>query len=77
MTDWQDISTAPKDGSAVWVASPYTLCVAYWSRGCWRNWFKGPRYENVHISADAFLPDPVWFVPNYWQPLPTPPKESA
>ena len=29
---WRDIASAPKDGSAIWVACPGSMRVAYWYR---------------------------------------------
>jgi hypothetical protein len=76
---WQPIETAPRDGSIVWVANPHSICVAYFAgkeERCWRNWYRGNRYENVHISTDAYLPEPVWFDPTHWQPTPKPPESA-
>jgi hypothetical protein len=70
---WQPIETAPKDGSAVWVGSPHSICPAYFYVEAWRNWFKGPRYENVHLGSAAFAPEEIWFKPTHWMPLPKPP----
>lgn len=75
MTDaWQDISTAPKDGT------PVLLGERTWSRsyeGCWMNWLLtsyggGPpvtRREGWRLAVNGTLADPT-----HWMPLPEPPK---
>lgn len=77
MSDWQPIETAPRDGTIIWLGGPRSLCVGYWAGHtdkCWRNWFKGSRYENASMvkacGRDVLMPEPIWFVPTYWQPLP-------
>jgi hypothetical protein len=60
--EWQDISTAPKDGTAVlaydpsWYDVPYPMKMNRFGR--WVHWFDdhGP------------------FHPTHWQPLPEPPE---
>jgi hypothetical protein len=60
---WQDISTAPKDGTHI-IAWPY------WSGGstevCWREMHRGGRWE----SGSGYCPGAN---PIVWMPLPTPP----
>lgn len=75
--DWQAIETAPQDGSLIWAADHHSMCIAYWAgkyEKCWRNWFKGCRYDNVDLGTDAFLPERIWFEPTHWQPIPKPPS---
>lgn len=76
MTEWQSIETAPRDGSIVWVADWSSMCPGYWHQNEWRNWFKGPRYENARLGGEAFAPELVWFEPKFWQPLPALPAED-
>lgn len=70
---WRDISTAPKDGTAVLVWSddtpiPETVCFLNGSKISVHGWYP---YAGGN-----------WFVPEakehelVWQPLPTPPKEG-
>ena len=61
MPGWQDISTAPKDGTPILVADsgPYAFVVEWSSR--FRGWY----------GADKW----IW-EPTHWQPLPAPPKEE-
>lgn len=71
---WRDVSTAPRDGTVIWVADESSMVVAYWAgqnEQCWRNWFAGTRIRGLNISVDAYLPIPIWFEPKFWQPLPT------
>jgi hypothetical protein len=75
--EWQPIGTAPVDGSIIWVADANSICVGYFNQNAWRNWFKGPRYENAHLGAEAFAPEQVWFEPTHWQPTPQPPLPAA
>ena len=75
--EWQSIETAPKDATILWVADQHSMCPAYWAgdeEKCWRNWFNGNRYEYVHLGTDAYLPEPIWFSPTDWMPLPAPPE---
>lgn len=59
---WQDIETAPKDGTDVlayqgWEGAHRILVMRWDEKGCWRT--------NVHSF--------VRFDPTHWQPLPEPP----
>lgn len=60
MSEWQPISTAPKDLTVilVWDMSGRTgeIELAYWERDRWSN------YEGFTIE------------PTHWMPLPEPPK---
>lgn len=70
MTEWMDISTAPKDGTEILVYEKYEtrfgsneydyyIQIAYWGNYGWR--------------IDAFTP-PSGSDPTHWMPLPEPPK---
>lgn len=72
MTEWQSISTAPRDGTAILVyekwenrfkanKSDYYIQIAYWWDYEWR--------------IDALVP-PTGKYPTHWMPLPQPPKED-
>lgn len=79
MSELRGIESAPRDGTIVYVATPNNMCVAYWTgkeEKCWRNWYRGNRYENVSISIDAYLPAPIWFEPTHWMRLPDPPTQG-
>lgn len=64
MTEWRDISTAPKDGTLVllWCASGIEPSLAKFVSGQWRNNYYGSR-------------EPHWYYsdPTHWHPLPAPP----
>lgn len=53
---WEPIETAPFTGDIVWVSDGFAMCPSYFYLGAWRNWFKGPRYENVKLSPEAYAP---------------------
>lgn len=74
---WQPIEAAPKDGTTVWIGNPSSVCPAYFYLDAWRNWFKGPRFENARQGGNAFAPEEVWFEPTHWQPVPRPPAAIA
>lgn len=65
MTDWQDISTAPKDGTLVLLAystgpDPFNWGMAT-ARYRWSGWHT--------VNGN-----PRSFEPTHWQPLPEPPE---
>lgn len=62
MTDWQLISTAPKDGTRVLVAMPSgVVTISFWAQDHWWSPFSG-RHERQQ--------------PTHWMPLPNPPKDA-
>lgn len=73
MTEWQDIRTAPKDGTEIllFIDGFYPKRVIARWYGPWSNWMVGafpndPAREEYHrIGAK---------VPTHWMPLPEPPK---
>lgn len=60
--DWQDISTAPKDGTIVLVAVKDAVFDAWWNE--YDGWVDGctDRYEDL-----------ITYEPTHWMPLPLPP----
>lgn len=69
MTGWQDIATAPKDGTRVLLFSPdskYGLFIGWW---CENN--IDP--EGAWWPDDEDAPYPIDADPTKWQPLPAPP----
>ena len=68
-TEWQDISTAPKDGTHVllWAAPNNFVDIGFfrqkedhgdfWTGDCWQSWFHKDRAR-----------------PTHWMPLPDPPE---
>lgn len=63
MDAWQDISTAPRDGTEVLCGHAGTpgVAILYWLDGGWRD-------------ADTSLID---WSPTHWMHLPSPPPELA
>ncbi len=66
--EWQPISTAPKDGTHIFLYEPYDHpCVAFYVTSPeWSGW----------MFADELLADvkPEGPEPTHWMPLPPPPK---
>lgn len=74
MSDWQDISTAPKDGTRVLLCSTandqyrvfspceWTKAGEISEEGFWLWWQAEPAYL-IEVPA-----------PSHWQPLPAPPE---
>lgn len=55
MSDWRDITTAPKDGTEILVARGRQMGVVFWR---WERW-------NLGVPAAYFDK------PTHWQPLPS------
>lgn len=79
-SQWQDISTAPKDGTKIlaWGVSAGEIngindeaeaCVIFWNGGS--SDYQG--YEWTVPTTDAYA---VWFRPVLWQPITPPDKEK-
>jgi len=71
MNQWQDISTAPKDGADIlaFISGASIPSVVYW-----RNCAKNPRWWLTDKTfAEMDMIDP--FEPKYWQPI-IPPEET-
>ena len=67
MSNWQDISTAPKDGTLILIWDGMEIHTAYW----------GPRAssnkQNLWVS-NGCIDDWMAFAPTHWMPLPERPK---
>lgn len=68
--EWKDISTAPRDGTAILISDNsnpnWQILIASWGYGSW----------NVHgneIYGEMCGINPV---PTHWIPLPPPPKDE-
>lgn len=75
MSDWQPISTAPKDGSEIIVSSiDGGVFAGFWSDvpNYWGDfgWFE----ESDRAACEATRKP---FKPTHWQPLPAGPKGEA
>lgn len=70
---WQDISTAPKDGTQILVGIAgvaRSVGEAHWWQsdkgiGGWQTWDGENRRRTVYVES-----------PTHWQPLPEPPEAS-
>jgi hypothetical protein len=84
MNEWQDISTAPKNGAVKWGYADGCQFAMVWRHPAW---FKGMAMSYAHetgawvaqgYGVAAFtghgLPNIVR--PTFWQPLPEPPATS-
>ena len=59
---WQPIETAPKDGTVIWLATPYQYRMGSWHRNAWLDQFTFEETDN---------PDPtLYFRPTHWMPIP-------
>ena len=88
MSEWQDISTAPKDGTVVdlWVNNPALIARgqrvtdAFWIEGRWLELYQG-EFDDADIFIAGIGPCDEVETPickaTHWMPLPTPPGESA
>jgi hypothetical protein len=77
MSEWQDISTAPKDGSSVLCYIPLqTMSKPNGSRVLVLRWDDG-EYTKMGpqwlTDVYAFVP----FSPTHWMPLPAPPTKET
>jgi hypothetical protein len=63
LQDWQDIATAPKDGTRIllWAPAWYFPCSGSWYGSDWRQVYDMPAFANA---------------PSVWMPLPPPPAAS-
>lgn len=67
MSEWQPIETAPKDGTPILVACPYSSGVAVENvRWIDRPRARGWRFHNYGPALGV--------QPTHWMPLPEPPK---
>lgn len=65
-SEWQDIETAPKDGSWIVLISTwnrYFKAVMQWDDGGWRDWEE--REHDIHSYA------------THWMPLSQPPSTTG
>lgn len=84
--EWQDISTAPKDGTDVLITSWNT---AKWADGVDRSYWQTQtaRFINGHWVTESYPDSQYGYMeveyitahasgPTHWQPLPTPPQSK-
>lgn len=69
MSEWQDISTAPKDGTDILVFCP--------ENSAYLESIETTYYDTqlgwVDQSGESSLGDSYYSEPSHWMPLPTPP----
>lgn len=71
MSEWQDISTAPKDGTPVIL---FARCRTATAATVVIGW----HLPDMGWIEECFAPNhPVGIVPTHWQPLPTPPETGS
>ena len=64
---WQPIDTAPKDGTVIWLATPYQYRFGSWHRNTWFDQF---------TFEETDKPDPsLYFRPTHWMPIPELPTD--
>lgn len=69
MADWQDISTAPLDGTDILVCVTHNLSADEWETIQWVDW----RVPGLVWPIYADRVD-IPFPPTHWMPLPSPPS---
>jgi len=79
MSEWQDISTAPKDGSTIILTDGRSVVAGAYAPGlhgesfCWAfvdDWQQADAEEEA-VCPNAFKKHAV----THWQPLPSPPEQ--
>jgi len=74
MTEWQDISTAPKDGSE------FVMLDARVQTACVGHWMDNVSWRNEGLRPGEARAEPAWFplaTPTHWMPLPPPPATDS
>ena len=69
MNDWQNIDTAPKDGTSILGWTAEGICEIYWM---WGEWCQAPCYSTYDGCGSAVL----LCQPTHWMPLPPGPKSE-
>lgn len=67
MCEWQDVETAPKDGTEIWMYFPHAMMGAMQSQARWQLSDLGHHRWLGH--AEGYLGTPT-----HWMPLPDPPS---
>ena len=76
MSEWQPISTAPKDGSAILLYFPHKDIVI---RGSWgpqgeADWEAGrDDWDDWNTDNEVILQEDPAYAPTHWMPLPASP----
>jgi len=84
MSEWLDISTAPKDGTAIWLFYEGEIVIGYFQppepwdeKGAWfaKASFRRRSHER-NQPDDIFGTYTFGATPTHWQPLPAPPSQA-
>lgn len=72
--DWQEIETAPKDGTVVWVGSRSSIRLAFWRSGKEYEYrdFVGGGWRD-HGGAERGDMADLHFTPTHWMDIPQTP----
>lgn len=87
-SEWQDIATAPKDGTAVWLFVGGERYIGYCQPSNWLcdrdRWFVKAGIDHIADDEDrkkhgdrVSLCHAIDVHPTHWQPLPTPPATGG
>lgn len=74
MSEWQDIATAPRDGSIFWLGKPGHMRLGFWADGVGHE-----NHGTVgggwidHALAEAGGVRGLRFAPTHWHARPSPP----
>jgi hypothetical protein len=83
--EWQDISTAPKDGTPIlvfgtrfgWAANPSRVCAFYKANAWWIYGGSSGEPSKQRSERNVVIQTLDTIDPTHWMPLPNPPQESA
>jgi len=81
MSEWRDISTAPKDGTAIWLLVDGHQYIGYCRPADWLNkkesWFLKATFLRRENNPDEIYGCYAFdTAPTHWMPLPEPPENS-
>ena len=77
MSEWQPITTAPKDGTAILlIRDSYQPLVGCWHRSIKPRWIEGEAFDKKCSNPDCWNDyfKNTEYEPTHWMPLPKPPK---
>lgn len=74
---WQDIETAPKDGTYVLVANSHGSWIAKWHPVYQSGYRPSNPWASMMLNHDHIQKPGRFDKPTHWQPIPAPPKDPA
>lgn len=75
MSEWQDISTAPKDGTYVLLSNKFGTWVGK-HQEVFTSGYRPPNpWKSMMLNHDH-IPYVRSIIPSHWMPLPPPPQET-